>query len=275
MPGTMNTKIFRSRYNDVLLFIVLIPLINAINYYLTYPTINLSSYTLITLLIDTFTGYASWLMVRMIILYLDRKMPYGEKPLKRIAIQLATTTIAALLVIIIITETINRLFADHPVPISFYTFDLFIFIIWIFVVNGIYIGLYFYSEWSRSEKERKAEKTIRKTGFLVSQGKQNLSLPFEEMACLYIEGEYVIMLSTATKKYFLTQSLDTCETTLPQEWFFRLNRQVIVHRQFVKGFNKSENGKLEVLLQAIPGIESPVIVSRTKAAAFKKWLQPG
>lgn len=263
-----------TRYNDVPLFLALIPLINVINYYLTYSVISFSSYTLITFLIDTATGYASWWVVRMIIMYLDQKLPYGEKPLKRVFVQVATTTFCGLLVIILITETVNRLLADHPVPSSFYTFDLFIFVIWIFVVNGIYTGLYYYQQWSGSEQERKNEKLVRETGFLVNQGKQNISLPFEDMNCLYVEKEYVILLSSGAKKYFLSQSLDHCENKLPEELFFRLNRQVIVHRQFIKGFNKAENGKLEVLLPAFPGVVSPVIVSRTKAAAFKNWFQP-
>lgn len=264
----------KNRYNDVLLFVVLIPLINALNYYLTYSTISFSAFTLITFLIDTFTGYISWLMVKMVILLLDRKLPYGARPLRRILVQLAATTVTGLLTIILITEGVNGLFADHPVPRSFYTFDIFIFIIWIFVINGIYIGLHYYTEWSTSESERRNEKLVRKTGFLVSQGKQQLFVQFEEIACLYIEGEYVILLSSASKKYFLSQSLDTCETSLPEEWFFRLNRQILVHRAFITGFNRVENGKLEVFLKPMTGEMSPVLVSRTKAAAFKKWFQP-
>ena len=274
MLAAIRNRLFsRGRYNDVLLFMVLIPFINALNYYLTYPKIEFTSYTLITFIIDTLTGYVEWWIIRSIIIYLDQKMPYGEKPLKRILIQLVSTTIAGLLVIILITETVNRLLADHPVPASFYQFDIFIFIIWIFFVNGIYIAWYYFMEWSISESIRKKEKAIRKTGFQVTQGKQQISLPFEEISCLYVEGEYVILSSTGGKKYFLSQSLDNCENLLPEEWFFRLNRQFIVHRQSIKGFNKVENSKLEVLTQGIPGITTPILVSRTRASSFKNWFQ--
>ncbi|CAN5350301.1 hypothetical protein BH09BAC4_BH09BAC4_52310 [soil metagenome] len=44
---------------DVPLFLVLIPLINAYNYYLTYTHIRLGWFLVVTYLIDTLTGYVA------------------------------------------------------------------------------------------------------------------------------------------------------------------------------------------------------------------------
>jgi len=265
-------KIFgQDKYRDVSLFLILIPLINAINYYLTYATIRFNAHGLLTFIIDTLMGYAAWITVRSIIIYLDRIFPFTDRPLKRIVIQLISTTVAGLLVIILLTEMINYFATSGPVPKSFYLFDIFIFIIWFFVVNGIYIGLHYYHEWTNSEAQRSKDKEIRKEGFLVNQGKQSISIPFNDIFCLFVEGEYVILLTNQSKKYFLSQSLDKAEQLCPDEWFFRLNRQFICHRNAITGFSRLENGKLEIFIRSLVNLPTAIQVSRTKAAAFKTW----
>jgi len=72
----------------------------------------------------------------------------------------------------------------------------------------------------------------------------------------------------------LDHSIDKIEKELPSILFFRLNRQYLVHRQMVTGFQRVENGKLNVLIKSSKNISSPISVSRTKAPAFKTWFQP-
>jgi DNA-binding LytR/AlgR family response regulator len=273
-PGMKGINILKQdKYKDIALFLVLIPVINALNYYLTYTQISFNWFTLLTFSIDTLDGYAAWLGVRTVILFLDKKIPYTDQPLKRILIQLVSTTVVALLVIILLTEVVNAIARDKPVPKSFYSFDIFIFISWFFVINGIYIGLHYFGEWRRSEIERNEDKKLRKEGFVVKQGKQNLSLPFADIRSMYVEGEYVILITVNSKKYFLDQSLDKIEQILPAEWFFRLNRQFILHRQSISGFKRLDNGKLDVMLYPAVHLPATVPVSRTRAAAFKAWFQ--
>jgi len=267
-------KIFnQDKYKDVALFLALVPVINALNYYLTYQHIGFNWFTFITLSIDTLVGYAAWLGIRTVIIFLDKKIPYTDQPLRRILIQLTITTVVALLVIILLTELENAIARDKPVPVSFYTFDIFIFISWFFVINGIYIGLHYFGEWRQSEAERNEDKKLRKEGFLVKQGKQNLSMPFADIRSMYVEGEYVILTTTNSKKYFLDQSLDKIEQSIPAEWFFRLNRQFILHRQSISGFKRLDNGKLDVILYPLDHLPGTIPVSRTRAAAFKAWFQ--
>lgn len=77
------------------------------------------------------------------------------------------TSIAGLLVIISLTELVSLIARGRFVPISFYTFDVFIFIIWFFVINGIYIGMQYYAEWKESERLRLEEKKTRTAGSAV------------------------------------------------------------------------------------------------------------
>jgi hypothetical protein len=266
-------------YHDTRFFLVFIPLVNALNYYLTYTDIKFNAHTGLTFAIDTLQGFGAWWIMRIIILYLDKRLPYQPDPLKRITVQIIATSLAGLGFIIFTTEILNSALRDKPVPKSFYLFDIFIFLIWFFVINGIYIGLHYFNLWQNAEKLRILERTnnqqkkTRQEGLLVRQGKQNLIIPVAELAAVYVEGEYAMLLTTSFKKHLHDLSLEKIEKQLPEELFFRINRQVILHRQFIAGFERSENGKLSVLVSNAEILPSPVLVSRTKAAAFKNWFR--
>ncbi|MGE5106288.1 MAG: LytR/AlgR family response regulator transcription factor [Sphingobacteriales bacterium] len=267
------TSTVRHKYNDVQFFLILIAFISAFNYYLTYNNIKFNWFLILTYSIDTVQGWLAWWAVRTIVLYLDKKMPYGSTPLKRILIQFVLTTVTGLFVIIFLTELVSWIARGRFAPLSFYTFDIFIFIIWFFVLNGIYIGMHYYAEWKESERLRLEEKKVRAGGITVKHGKQNLLIPFNEILGFYSEEGYSILISTDNKKYFPDKSLDKIEQALPSEMFFRVNRQYIIHRSAVTGFKRTGDGKLDVLVNAVDGFPGILQVSRIKAAGFKNWFQ--
>ena len=261
------------KYNDVKFFLIAIAFISAFNYYLTWSNIKFNWFLVYTYAIDTIQGWLAWWAVRSIIIYLDKKMPYGSKPLKRILVQLLVTSIAGLLVIILLTELVSWIFRGRPALSNFYFFDIFIIVIWFFVINGIYIGMHYYDEWRESERQRQEEKKLRTGGFTVKHGNQNLLLPFADILGFYAEEGYTILLTKENKKYFPDRSLDKIEVILPEELFFRLNRQYILHRNVVTGFKRTGNGKIDVLVNAPENLPSSIPVSRTKAVSFKNWFE--
>jgi hypothetical protein len=261
------------KYNDVKFFLVAIAFISAFNYYLTWSNIKFNWFLVYTYAIDTFQGWLAWWAVRSIIIYLDKKMPYGSRPLKRILVQLVLTTTAGMSVIIVLTELVSWIARGRPALPNFYFFDIFIIVIWFFVINGIYIGMHYYSEWRESERQRQEEKKLRTGGFTVKQGNQNLLLPFDEILGFYAEEGYTILVTNRNKKYFPDRSLDKIETGLPEELFFRLNRQYIVHRKALTGFKRTGNGKIDVLVNVPEILPASIPVSRTKAGSFKNWFE--
>jgi len=76
------------KYNDVKFFLIAIAFISAFNYYLTYTNVKFNWFLIFTYTVDTIQGWLAWWAVRNIILYLDKKLPYGDRPLKRILVQL-------------------------------------------------------------------------------------------------------------------------------------------------------------------------------------------
>lgn len=259
---------------DVALFLILIPFISAFNYYLTYTNITFGWFLLLTFTIDTVQGYIAWWAVRAFIIRLDRKWALNDEPLKRIGVQLIATIFIGLAIISLLTELTSLIAKGKFAPISFYTVDLFIIGVWFIVVNGIYVALRYYNEWQRSEAMREEENRIKSDGVLVKQGKQELRLAFNDIAGFIVEDEYVAVCLLGGNKYLLDQSLDKTEKTVPATFFFRMNRQYIVHRQLISGFKRAENGKLLVQLQRHPNFPAEIQVSRIKAPAFKGWFRP-
>lgn len=263
-----------STYKDVKLFGWLIPCINVINYYLTYRLNAPTWRIIVTFAIDTAMGYMAWLLVRRIIFWLDQKLPYTPNPGKRILVQLLLTIIAGCGTIIFLTELVNWMATSNPVPRSFYSTDIFIISIWFFVVNGIYVGMHYYNLWQASELQRKREGELRVAGFAVSSSKKDEILDFKDILGFYVDGDYSVVVTAANKKQLVDKSLDKVEKQLPASHFFRLNRQFIVHRQVITGYEKVENGKLNVLLKQTDHLPAAIQMSRTKAPAFKNWLMP-
>lgn len=259
---------------DITIFLILIPFISAINYYLTYSNIKLNGFLALTFTIDTVQGYFGWFGARAFIFYLDKKMPYEQGLLKRIAIQVVGTLCVGLTIISLLTELTSLIARGNFAPIDFYSFDLFIIGIWFFVVNGVYLGIYFYRLYQHAEATRQQENKIKTSGIYVKQGKQELLLNYDDLEGFYVDDEYAAASQLGGKKFYISQSLDKIEKTLPPGTFFRLSRQHIVHRQLVLGFKRSDNGKILVHLKATPNFPAEITVSRLRAPAFKSWFQP-
>lgn len=258
---------------DILVFLILIPFIAGINYYLTYTNIQFNGFLLLTFSIDTLQGYLAIGGVRYFIFFLDRKLPIEQQPVKRILIQLFSTIFIGLVIISVTTELVSWIARGRPAPLDFYTIDLVIISIWFFVVNGIYIGLYLYNKWRNSESALQREVRLKKEGLVVRQGKQELRLSFDEVAGFSVDDEYVAVCAVSGKKYYYDQSLDKLEGNLPRSLFFRLNRQYIVHQNFISGYKRAENGKLLVTLKDLENFPKDITVSRLKAPAFKQWFR--
>lgn len=270
-----NASFKKDHYHpDVVLFLILIPFISAFNYYLTYSNIQLSWFLLLTFSIDTVQGYLAWWGVRSLIVYLDKKWPYEKGLLKRILFQLVSTLFIGLFIISALTELVSLIAKGKPAPLNFYTIDLFIISIWFFVINGIYLGLHFYRLYQESEARRQHENQIKADGIFVKLGRQDIRLSYNELEGFYVDLDYAVASQLGGKKYYLTQSLDKIEKTLPATSFFRLNRQYIVHRQVVLGFKRGDNGKILVMLQKTTNFPAEIPVSRLRAPAFKDWFQP-
>jgi DNA-binding LytR/AlgR family response regulator len=260
------------KYNDIGFFIVFIAFASAFNYYLTYNNIQFNGFLLLTYVLDTVQGLIAWFAVRRIVIWLDRKMPYAENPGKRIGVQLLLTCFTGLSIISVLTETCALIIRGRMAPLNFYTFDMFIILIWFLAMNGIYIGMHYHHEWQLSETQRLADKKLKASGFYIKLGKQDLLVPFEDIMGFYSDDGFTYLHTLQGKTQLCEGSLDKAEQSVPEEYFFRLNRKYLIHRQSITGFKRLEDGKLEVNAKPFGNIPETIPVSRIRAVQFKKWF---
>lgn len=258
-------------FPDVYIFLVIIPLISGFNYYLTYSNPQFNLFLALTFTIDTVQGYLSILGVREVILFLDRRMPYQSQLLKRILIQTATTMFVGLSIISLLTELVSLIARGEFVSFKFYSNALPIISIWFFVVNGIYIILFFYKEWRSVNNQQSQFEQQIKEGLLVKKGNTIVKLGFQDILGFTVDGDYSICHDKSGNKYYIEEPLAKMHESVPSLLFFRVNRQYIIHRDLIKGFNRGANGKIIAQIKESP-FESEITISRTKAPEFKKWL---
>jgi DNA-binding LytR/AlgR family response regulator len=207
----------------------------------------------------------------MIIVYLDRRLPFANNMSRRLLIQISTTVGAALLTIIILTVILHYTFKGGPIPTEFFTYDLLIISVWFLIINSVYIGLNFYRKWQAAEQDRK-DSRLKAGGIKVRSGNQERLVMYQNISGFTVEESYIVCFTLDGKKYVLDQSMDKLEKSLPAILFFRINRQFLLQRQVISGFERSANGKLDILLLPDCPFPSPVNLSRTRAAAFKQWF---
>lgn len=106
--------------------------------------------------------------------------------------------------------------------------------------------------------------------YLVRKGTRLFPIAVDDIAYFYVNGRYSCIRTVCDTEHIIEKSLDEIELEVDSAVFFRVNRQFIVSYPSIRQVHAWFNGKLKVWLS--PGIEEDVIVSRLKAAEFRRWL---
>lgn len=117
-------------------------------------------------------------------------------------------------------------------------------------------------------RERDSKKY--KKSFLVTYKDKLLPIRINEFAYFFIENTLVYGVTKDKNKYVIEQNLDSIESQLAPELFFRANRQYIVAKSAIKELNLHFNSKLCV--KTIPPSQEKIIVSKAKSTPLKNWL---
>ena len=111
--------------------------------------------------------------------------------------------------------------------------------------------------------------TANNVSILVYQKDVIIPINNYDIAILQLNNGIVKLVTFNGTIYFTTQSLEEIEK-LNQLFFFRANRQFILHRKIVKDVVQHFNRKLLVRL-AIP-FDEQIFISKEKTPAFLAWL---
>ncbi len=129
-----------------------------------------------------------------------------------------------------------------------------------------------------SESVRRSIQDVRlheekqyKKSFLVYVKDQIIPVSVDQIAYFFLENELVYCRTHDNRKFILDQALDKIGSQLNPNDFYRSNRQYLVSRQAIQSVVQHFNRKLKLRLTPEP--EQEVFISKTKAAAFKGWLE--
>lgn len=107
--------------------------------------------------------------------------------------------------------------------------------------------------------------------FLADQKNQKIPVKVSEIAVICKEVVNCIYLFSGEKLYLDFTTLDEIESVLDPKYFFRVNRQFIIHIDAVQSMKSLGNAKIDVILKK-PNHQLEVEVSRQRCPDFRKWL---
>ncbi len=111
---------------------------------------------------------------------------------------------------------------------------------------------------------------VRTSPTFISYVKDQM-IPFQADSVAYFyTSNQVVYAVTEQREFVLNEKLEEIEKQLPDDTFFRANRQFIIQKKFVKNAELYFNNRLIVHL----AIKTPekIVISREKASTFKEWL---
>jgi hypothetical protein len=104
------------------------------------------------------------------------------------------------------------------------------------------------------------------------KGKEVLLIGEDDILLLYSLNGIVWLINSNLEKLITDYTLDGILNELNPNHFFRVNRQVIISRKCVKGFERLNYQKIQVKISDDLTPEQSLIVSKYNAPNFKKWL---
>lgn len=109
-----------------------------------------------------------------------------------------------------------------------------------------------------------------KERFAVHAGRAVTLVMQQEVVC-FVKEEIIYLINHEGRKFITDyRSLDEIEELLNPAHFYRANRQYIVQLSCIESFRGDDTGKISVRMKGVK--MDDIIVSKEKAAEFKKWF---
>lgn len=109
-----------------------------------------------------------------------------------------------------------------------------------------------------------------KNRFMVRTGDAISSVKTEDISHFISEDGMVVLATSAGKRYVIDYTLDTLETLVAPDSFFRINRKVLIHIGSIQKVSPYFNSRLKLASTLLS--EEDSIVSRERVNDFKSWL---
>ena len=112
-----------------------------------------------------------------------------------------------------------------------------------------------------------------KENFVIQIGEKIKRIETSEIAYFYALEKSVFLKTFQNKSYPMDFSLDNLETRLDPKLFFRINRKMIIHIRAIANMTAYSRSRIKVDLNPKPENDSDALVSISRSADFRKWLE--
>ena len=258
-------------YRDKWIRVTAVPFFTAIGYYVTYNNIQFNGEFILLFISDLIKGFAVWEVVRMCTVLLDKKYPWKASVLKRLLLQLTFPVASGILLFILLVQLEYHYVRSFPLE-NFYTLDIWIVLVFLLCSSLIYTSLYFYQRYADLQKEPLTAPPHKDDGLMVRYGNKESKIGFKDIVAFYSEGKQTWLLTKELRRLPVDQSLDRLEQFVPS-YFFRVSRQYLLTPSTVTSISLDTYGKVKAETEKRYNLDPVIIVSREKAAGFKKWFR--
>ena len=111
------------------------------------------------------------------------------------------------------------------------------------------------------------------SSFLVKFREKIYPVAIKDVAVIALESEVVYLYTFNKEKHAVFKTIDEVEGVLDPQTFFRINRQMILHRDAIQEMEPFFNRRVIVNLK-VPTTVRP-LVSRLKVGLFLSWMEKG
>lgn len=154
---------------------------------------------------------------------------------------------------------------------TFYEFDVPIAIV-ILSIGSVYFYQKNYFTLIKTVNSDKNIEHQNEKSLEVFKGSKSIFINHNDIGLIHLSDKIVWVTTLNNETYQTRFSLTELANQLSSSIFFRLNRQGIISRKIIKGYNRINYQKLQILIDDNFPSEINLVVSKYNAPNFKKWL---
>jgi len=213
-----------------------------------------------------------WILAYGFTLWLDKRMPWESySHPKRWAVQLGIFIPLGTLI-----DAFGLVFRNEIIewPFSWHLFFYTDFPIQVFFTSLVFY-IYYRAYLKYHEESAQLNKTLEKgrENFTVKRGKKTYVIPVEDIAYFYRKDQFNYLRKKSGEEYMVDESLSAIEQDLDASSFFRINRQLLAHRNSISSFKVLPNRQTELAIE--PKMDSLPLLNKNRSAQFKQWVKLG
>lgn len=114
---------------------------------------------------------------------------------------------------------------------------------------------------------------LYKDRFIIRINDRIVPVNVRDIAYIYSEAKNSYIVTSDDTSYVLDESLDTVETTLDPNRFFRISRSCIIAEESIESISKLLGGRLRISLKKGISCSTEMTVSRARVPLFMSWLE--